>query len=133
MFTQLSAQPIPSTAAPEETPRPDPAPPAAVALIAALIEAMTGRRPLHQLRPHMTATSFLTLVTYADSGAFKRSRSAGLRTQRPFPGAVEASLRLQAEGRWISCVLRLDVHGRSWLCSEVAVLEPFGSRTARAA
>ena len=121
----MPLQPRPASAVPSAS-----APPPAIALITALVEAMAGRRPLHQLRPHLSREAFLTVVAYADSGSFRRTMAAGLRTQMPSDGAVEASLRLLATSRWVSCVLRLDRCGRAWRCTEVSVLAPAALRIA---
>ncbi len=123
MFAPLFPHPVSAT--PSEPPRSAGAAPApAVVLITALVEAMAGRRPLHQLRPHLSGRAFLTLVDYADSGSFRHTKAAGLRTQMPSSGAVEASLRLMTSSRWVSCVFRLDRSGPAWRCTEVSVLAP---------
>ncbi|HMQ66573.1 MAG TPA: Rv3235 family protein [Arachnia sp.] len=128
MFTSLHPNPASVSSAPVAPT--DSAPPPAIALIAALVETLAGRRPLHQLRPHLSREAFLTVVAYADSGSFRRTMAAGLRTQMPSDGAVEASLRLLATSRWVSCVLRLDRCGRAWRCTEVSVLAPAALRIA---
>ena len=103
-------------------------------LITALVEAMAGRRPLHQLRPHLNKRAFLTLVDYADSGSFRHTKAAGLRTQMPTSAAVEASLRLMTASRWVTCVFRLDRLGQGpWCCTEVSVLAPLALPALRAA
>ena len=115
----MPLQPRPASAVPSAS-----APPPAIALIIALVEALAGRRPLHQLRPHLSREAFLAVVDYADEGTFARTTVAGLRTQMPSERAVEASLRLLTASRWVSCVLRLDRTDRAWRCTEVSVLAP---------
>ena len=112
----MPLQPRPASAVPSAS-----APPPAIALITALVEALAGRRPL---RPHLSREAFLAVVDYADEGTFARTTVAGLRTQMPSERAVEASLRLLTASRWVSCVLRLDRTDRAWRCTEVSVLAP---------
>lgn len=95
-----------------------------MALIVATVEALAGRRPLHQLRPHLSPAAFHQLVLYADSGVYRRIQLGSLRTQMPSPYAVEATLHVQRGPRWLSCVMRLDAGGQSWLCSELLMLVP---------
>ena len=83
-----------------------------------------GRRALHQLRPHLTPQAFEALATHRDSGAFRRIRIGSLTSQMPADDAVEASVRIGIDGRWITCVLRLDAVQRAWRCTEFMVLTP---------
>jgi hypothetical protein len=124
MSTSLHPHPVPAVSGPPAAAPSTPAPPPAIALIAALVEALACRRPLHQLRPHLSRDAFLSVVDYVDDGTFRRTRAAGLRTQMPSEGAVEASLRLLTASRWVSCVLRLDRSDRAWCCTQLSVLAP---------
>lgn len=101
-----------------------PAPPQALSLITAVMEAMMGRRPLHQLRPHLGLDAFTRLAGYVDGGRFRRMRLGRVRAQMPTGRAVEASVRLACASRWVSCVIRLDAGQRAWKCTELFVLEP---------
>lgn len=100
------------------------APPQALSLITAVVEAMMGRRALHQLRPHLGVEAFHQLVAYADSSRFRRIQLGRVRTQMPTRLAVEACVRLAWASRWISCVIRLDAVQSSWRCTQLTVLEP---------
>jgi len=102
----------------------DPPPPQALVLISAVIEAMMGRRALHQLRPRLSVPAFHQLVGYVDGGGFRHTRMAGLRTQMPTLRAVEASVRLAEASRWLTCVIRLDAAERFWRCTDLRVLIP---------
>lgn len=97
------------------------APPQAVGLAMATLEALLGRRGLHQLRPWLTRSAFLQLVTHVDSGIFERSVLGRLRTQMPTPFAVEATARISVDARWLACTVRLD-RAEQWQCSDLAVL-----------
>lgn len=116
-------------AQPAPAPVTDDVPGGAQALILATLETLAGRRPLHQLRPHLSERAFLELAHRASAGAYRRLRIGALRCQMPTCRAVEASVTLQCGQRWISCVIRLDARRRSWECTEFVVLAP---RTAAA-
>lgn len=97
------------------------APPEAVRLALATLEALLGRRGLHQLRPRLSHSAFLQLVAHVDSGIFDRSVLGRLRTQMPTPSAVEATARISVDARWLACTVRLD-RAEHWQCSDLAVL-----------
>ena len=96
-------------------------PPQAVGLALATLEAVLGRRGLHQVRPWLSTSAFRQLVAHVDSGRFERSVLGGLRLQMPTPSAVEASARILVDERWLACTLRLD-HEETWQCSDFMVL-----------
>ena len=124
-MTQLTIAPqvhIHRASFPQQTP--DPPPRQALVLITAVIETMMGRRPLHQLRPHLAVPAFRQLVGYVDDGGFRTARMGGLRTQMPTIRSVEASVRLATSARWLTCVIRLDAPERLWRCSDLYVLFP---------
>lgn len=104
----------------------EPAPPQAMNLIRVVVEALMGRRPLHQVRPHLAHGAFENLSRYVDSGAFKRIRVGRVRSQMPTVRAVEATVCVEVNGRSMSCVLRLDAKRTSWRCTELIVLAPVG-------
>ncbi|MEZ5085197.1 MAG: Rv3235 family protein [Tessaracoccus sp.] len=112
---------VPATPEIPVAPRPAPVPQMAEALVRALVESMTGRRPLHQLRRCVARPAFARLAHHANTGDFRRVRLAGIRFQMPTPTAIEAVVRLAASSRWIACVVRLDLRG-SWGCTDFAVL-----------
>ncbi len=97
------------------------APPQAVGLALATLEALLGRRGLHQLRPWLSRRAFLQLVAHVDSGIFDRSVLGRLRTQMPTPLAVEATARISLDARWLACTVRLD-RAEHWQCSDLTVL-----------
>ncbi len=47
-----------------------------------------------------------------------------MRTQMPTPESVEAAVTLLCDGRFVACVVRLDVTDGRWACSELTVLTP---------
>ncbi|MHA6525169.1 Rv3235 family protein [Tessaracoccus sp. G1721] len=110
-----------------------PAPPRALQLIHAVLEALMGRRPLHQLRPHLRWQAFDNLACYVDAGDFRRVRVGRVRSQMPTPRAVEANVSLLVAGRVVSCALRLDATRAGWRCTELTIIAPMGARTAGAA
>lgn len=93
----------------------------AMRLAIAVIEGMTGRRPLHHLRSHLSSEAFVQLSLLRQSGKFTSSRVGGLRCQMPTEDAAEISVRISLARRWLVCVLRLDKHS-TWSCSEFVVL-----------
>lgn len=111
----------------------EPAPPQAMNLIHAILEALVGRRPLHQLRPHLRWEAFENLACYVDTGAFRRVRVGRVRSQMPSTTAVEASVTLLLNGRVISCVLRLDATRTAWRCTQFTALAPMGRTAGRVA
>lgn len=98
-----------------------PVPPQAAGLVLATLEALLGRRGLHQLRPWMGHSAFLSLVNHVDAGTFGRSHLGRLRMQMPSLDAIEATARISVGQRWLACTIRLDRAGQ-WRCSEFAVL-----------
>ena len=106
------------------------APAHAVRLIHVLLEAMAGRRALHQVRPLLGSGSFTRLASYADTGLFKRMRIGPVRTQMPTERAVEATVSLLFAARPVSCAIRLDLHRDRWICTDLTVLSPAALRAA---
>lgn len=96
-------------------------PPQALGLVLATLEALLGRRSLHQLRPWLSSAAFLTLASHVEAGTFSHSHVGRLRVQMPTPDAIEATARISLGTRWLACVVRLD-HRDRWGCSELAVL-----------
>ncbi|MDO5676656.1 MAG: Rv3235 family protein [Propionibacteriaceae bacterium] len=107
-----------------QSPRMSTAPAAAVRLIHALLEAMAGRRALHQVRPLLSPGPFTRLASYADTGHFRRMRIGPVRAQMPTERAVEASVTLLFAARPVSCAIRLDVRHDKWVCTDLTVLHP---------
>lgn len=103
------------------------APRQALSLAGAVVETILGRRPLHQLRPHLSGHAFLSLARYVEDPHLRRAAIRRVRSQMPTERAVEASVTLDLDGRALSCVLRLDVHRGSWRCTHLTVLTPLGA------
>lgn len=93
-------------------------------LIQGLVEALMGRRPLHQLRPWLGPTAFETLSDRVDSGRYRRLRPGRIRSQMPSPDSVEACVGLVMGGRSLTCTIRLDLGRGGWRCTHFVVLEP---------
>lgn len=108
------------TTTPEATAR---VPAAAVHLIIACLEALQGRRALHQIRPRMEQEAFISLVGHRRTAGLDGARIGRLRLQMPHPGAVEATACLDLTGRWLACAVRLDhTPGCPWLCTDIRVV-----------
>lgn len=114
-------QPVPAVPRMPQPAGAAPVPHVAEALVRALIESMTGRRPLQQLRRRITRPAFATLARHAETGSFRTARLGGIRFQMPTPTAIEAVVRITAASRWLVCVVRLDLRD-SWGCTDFAVL-----------
>lgn len=99
-------------------------------LIHVLLEAMAGRRALHQVRPLLSPGPFTQLATYADTGRFRRMRVGPLRAQMPTERAVEATVSLLFAARPVSCAIRLDLRRDQWICTDLTVLHPAALRAA---
>ncbi len=127
MLTELAPRPVVDafttqlTSPPGVEPRTMAAPAQAVGLALATLEALLGRRSLHQLRPRLSRAAFLQLVGHVDSGIFDRSVLGRLRTQMPTPIAVEATARISVNARWLAVTVRLD-RAEHWQCSDLTVL-----------
>lgn len=121
---QATSEPTPTLRRPAPQRANDLAPPQALLLISAIIEAMMGRRALHQLRPHLALDAFGRLVEYADEGNFRRTMVGRIRVQMPTLQAIEACVRLASASRWLSCVIRLDGEQSGWRCTDLVVLRP---------
>ena len=106
------------------------APPSAIRLIHVLLEAMSGRRALHQVRPLLSPRPFTRLAAYADTGLFKRMRIGPVRSQMPSERAVEATVSLLFAARPVSCAIRLDLQHDRWACTDLTVLHPAAMRAA---
>lgn len=113
------------TFAPTHSPQAEPeVPPSLIRLIQVLLEAMAGRRALHQVRPLLDRESFTQLARYSDTGMFRRMRVGPVRAQMPTQCALEATVSLLFAQRPVSCVIRLDLRRGRWTCTELTVLQP---------
>lgn len=97
-------------------------PPKALGITVAVLEALAGRRPLHQIRTRMTRAAFESLVGLLDTGRFQSVGPGRITAQMPTTGAVEATASINVAGRWLVCVLRLDHSPCGWECSDFAVV-----------
>ena len=90
-------------------------------LALATLEALLGRRGLHQLRPWLSQAAFIQLVGHVESGLFDHSVLGRLRAQMPTPLAVEATARISVDQRWLACTVRLD-RSENWRVSDMTVV-----------
>lgn len=90
-------------------------------LALATMEALLGRRGLHQLRPWLSHAAFLQLVSHVEAGTFARSTLGRMRLQMPTALAVEASAGISLGHRWLACTVRLD-RADTWFCSDLVVI-----------
>lgn len=118
-MTKLS---IPAT--PPGTPRREDrrVPSAALGIAVAVVEALSGRRPLHQIRTRMTRAAFESLVALLGTSRFTAVGQGRITAQMPSAEAVEATASINVAGRWLACVVRLDLGPYGWACSEFAVV-----------
>ena len=91
-------------------------------LVRIMLEALTGRRALHQVRERMQTPALLQLTTYVDTGRLARAVPGRIRLQMPSARAVEAVTLLRVGPRWLVCTLRLDRGESRWQCSSIDVL-----------
>lgn len=106
---------------PSVTPRSS-APLEQIRLIVAVLEALFGRRALHQVGPLLTKPAFAILSYHLHSGSWHGGRIGSIRTQQPHPDAVEASVRIQLGVRSLAAALRLDRVARRWQCTDIQLL-----------
>lgn len=110
-----------ATATRPDAPAPG-APPRSLGVAVGVLEALAGRRPLHQIRARMTRTAFESLVDLLDTGRVIRMATGRITAQMPTESAVEATTSIAVGGRWLACVLRLDKGPDGWVCSDFAVV-----------
>jgi hypothetical protein len=128
----------PDPFAPEATPRsalPDPAAHARRLVLAAL-EVIAGRRPVQQLRPHLTDLAYQRISVHARRPRARprpdARKHAGLRRTRihvgravicePADGIVEATVLAGLGGRTRAVALRLEGIDGRWRCPVFALL-----------
>ncbi len=99
-------------------------PEAGLGLVTACLDALRGRRALHQVRPRMARPAFERLIQHA--AAPMASATVGrIRIQMPHAGAIEASTLVECAGRWLACTMRLDSHAESgWMCTDFRLIGP---------
>lgn len=93
----------------------------ASALAQAVLDALQGRRALHQIRPHLSSRAFQQLVSYSDAVSFRVSEAGPLHVQHPAPDSLEASGTIRIRDRWLACTIRMDRQD-DWLCSDLRVV-----------
>ena len=99
-------------------------PEAGLGLVMACLDALRGRRALHQIRPHMARPAFERLIQHA--AAPLASAAVGrIRVQMPHAGAIEASTLVECANTWLACTMRLDGHEASgWTCTDFRLIGP---------
>jgi len=90
-------------------------------LALATLEALAARRPLHHLRPHLSADAFASLVRHSDTHHYREAHLGRIRGQMPTPHAVEVNASIRVAERWLAAVLRVEYAGR-WRITEVCVV-----------
>ena len=98
-----------------------PVPAQAMGLALATLEALAARRPLHQLRPHLSGGAFASLVQYSDTNRYRDSHLGRIRGQMPSPTSAEVNASIRVGERWLACVLRVEYAGR-WRVADLHVL-----------
>ncbi|MDO4784189.1 MAG: Rv3235 family protein, partial [Propionibacteriaceae bacterium] len=88
-------------------------------VIVAILEALFGRRPLHQVGRLLSESAFSVVRIHRQTGRWQGASIASVRSQEPCSDAAEVSVRLVLGNRSLACAMRLDRIGRRWLCSDV--------------
>lgn len=99
------------------TPRPTPAD--QLQVVVAILEALFGHRPLHQVGRLLSEPAFGVVRLHRQTGRWQGGTIASVKSQEPRSGAAEVSVRLILGGRSLACAMRLDHIGRRWLCSDI--------------
>lgn len=116
---------MPATPTHTLTPAPTTVPPAGLGLVLACLDALSGRRALHQIRPRMALTAFERLIQERATAAHSSAQVGRIRIQMPHASAIEASTLIECAGTWLACVLRLDhLGGSDWACTDFRVIGP---------
>lgn len=104
---------------PEQAPTPPAAPevPAAVCdrirhLLGQVLEAIDGRRPVDQLKPHFTPRAFATVQTWSRGRTTSRSRLHRLHTRQPADGVLEACATVEIDARIKAVAIRFELRNR---------------------
>lgn len=124
-ITHLPLQPTLPGLASVERPRPAgpphsaPAPPDCIRLVVAVVEAITGRRALHQIGHWLNDVTFALMTKESQNGRWRSGQIGSIRAQMPHSGAVEAAVRVLIEDRSTACAIRLDQRGKRWVCTDI--------------
>lgn len=106
---------------------------AALAILRALAEVLTGRRPTAQVRPALVPRVAHLVDHLVRSGAAEGMRLAGARLQSPRAGVVEACGRLASPQRSTAFTLRVERRPKRWAVTVLeAALAPDSRLPARA-
>ena len=99
-------------------------PEAGLLLVTACLDALRGRRALHQIRPRMARPAFECLIRHA--AAPLTSAAVGrIRVQMPHASAIEASTLVECDDTWLACTMRLDGHEETgWVCTDFRLIGP---------
>lgn len=100
------------------------APEAALRLLVAVVEGLSGWRAVHQLAPWLSANALNVVTDSHKSGKLRSSRIGSVRTQVPRDGAVEAAIRLLVGARSIACAIRMDARRGRWTCTDIQICMP---------
>lgn len=116
---ELPLQEPPTVAAVQHSHEPLPA--AVSAMTASVIEAICGRRPLHQLQDlaHPSVLAAIARLAVHHRGSQVRVRS--LRVQSPSADAMEVSVHLVQDGRSKAAALRLTRELGQWRISDLQI------------
>lgn len=99
-------------------------PEAGLGLVMACLDALRGRRALHQIRPRMARPAFERLIQHA-APPLSSAAVGRIRIQMPHPGAIEASTLVEYADTWLACTMRLDSHEESgWTCTDFRLINP---------
>lgn len=99
------------------------APRTALALSIATVEALVGRRPLHQLRKLLSPEAFYSLATALEADDYSKSFIRLCRWQMPTEKAAEVIVRVSVANGWRACAIRMEL-GDHWRCTHFTVLVP---------
>lgn len=106
----------------------------AAAMTASVIEAICGRRPLHQLQDFARPSVLTTIARLALHHRGSQLRVRSLRVQTPCVDAVEVSVHLVQDGRSQAAAMRFTRDLDRWQISDLQIaLDRLRSRPRRAA
>ena len=94
-------------------------------LASAVVETLSGRRPLHQLEPWLSPDVLRLVGSIRTSPASRQLSLLSLRTQQPRAEVVEVALHLRQAGRSRAAAVRLTRLAGGWRVTQLAIsLDP---------
>ncbi|MGW5720512.1 Rv3235 family protein [Amycolatopsis sp. NPDC003865] len=93
-------------------------------LLAMLLEAYDGRRPVPQIRGLVAPEVYASLS--GPRWTRPRHRLCRVHTCTPAPEVIEACTRVEADGRSFALAARFTRTPAGWLCVRFALLKPSG-------